>query len=100
MLDSALAAGSRVHDIEVVMGGFVLGQRWAVGYEAYGADDHDDAGAAREGEMLVQPEAAEQRDDYVAECGGGHDEGEVGPAEGGHVAGEEADEQDDSGDDP
>jgi hypothetical protein len=98
--ESALAACSRVHDVEVGVIGLVLGAGWAVGYEAYGADDHHNAGAAREGEMFVQPEAAEQGDDDVAECGGGHDEGEVGPTEGGHVAGEEADEQDDSGDDP
>ena len=44
----------------------------------------------------MQPEAAEESDDYVAEGGGGHDEGEVSPGERGHVAGEEADEQDDA----
>lgn len=44
----------------------------------------------------MQPEAAEQRDDDVTEGGGGHNEGEVGPTEGGGVAGEEADEENDS----
>src|SRR3981189_2047845 len=48
--------------------------------------------------MLVQPEAAEQRDDDVSEGRGWHDEGEISPAEGCHVTGEEADEQDDAGD--
>ena len=46
----------------------------------------------------MQPETAEERDDDVAEGGGGHDEGEVGPGERGHIAGEEADEQHDAGD--
>lgn len=45
----------------------------------------------------MQPEAAEERDDDVAEGGGGHDEGEVGPGERSHVAGEKEDEEDDSG---
>ena len=44
----------------------------------------------------MQPEATEERDDHVAEGGGGHDKGEVGPGERGHVAGKEADEEDDA----
>ena len=47
----------------------------------------------------MQPEAAEERDDDIAEGRSGHDEGEVGPGERGHIAGEEAYEEDDSGDD-
>src|SRR6201999_559993 len=78
------------------MRGWVLGAGGAAGDEAYGAGDEEDAGPAVEGEVLVQPEAAEEGDDDVAEGGGGHDEGEVGPGERGHVAGEEADEQDDA----
>jgi hypothetical protein len=39
-------------------------------------------------------------DDHVAECGGGEDEGEVGPGERGEIAGEEADEQGDAEGDP
>ncbi len=49
--------------------------------------------------MLVEPEAAEKRHDDVSEGRGGHDEGEIGPGEGGHVAGEEAYEEKDSGGD-
>src|SRR5260370_42298274 len=75
----------------------MVGAGGAAGDEAYGAGDEGDAGPAVEGEVLVQPEAAEQRDDDVAEGGGGHDEGEVGPGEGSHVAGEETGEQDDAG---
>ena len=76
--------------------GWVFGARGGVGDEADGGGDEEDADPAGEGEVLVQPEAAEERDDDVAEGGGGHDEGEVGPGERGHVAGEEADEQDDA----
>jgi len=49
--------------------------------------------------VFVEPEAAEERDDDVAEGGGRHDEGEVGPGERGHIADEEADEKDDAGGD-
>src|SRR5665213_2099447 len=45
----------------------------------------------------MQPEASHEGDDHVAEGGGGHDEGEIGPAERRGVAGEEADEENDSG---
>ena|SRR5277367_1202209 len=78
----------------------MLGAGGASGDESYGADDEQDAGPTGEAEVLVQPEAAEERDDHVAEGGGGHDEGEVGPGERRHVAGEEADEERDSRDDP
>ena len=81
------------------MGSRVFCARGAAGDEAYGTDDEGDAGPAVEAEVLVQPEAAEEGDDDVAEGGGGHDEGEVGPGERGHIAGEEADEQDDAGGD-
>src|SRR6185437_80334 len=74
----------------------VLGARGGVGDEANGGGDEENADPAGDGEVLVKPEAAEEGDDDVAERGGGHDEGEVGPGEGGHVAGEEADEQDDA----
>jgi hypothetical protein len=94
----ALAAGSGVHDVEIGVS-WVFRPGGAAGYEAYGAGDEEDAGPAGEGEMLVEPEAAEEGDDDVAEGGGGHDEGEVGPGECGHVAGKEADEEDDSGED-
>ena len=72
----------------------MLGARRGVSDEADGGGDEEDADPAGEGEVLVQPEAAEEGDDDVAEGRGGHDEGEVGPGEGGHVAGKEADEQD------
>ena len=71
--------------------------RRAAGYEADGRDDEEDTGPAGARHLFVQPEASHERDDDVAEGGGGHDEGEVGPAEGGGVAGEEADEEEDSG---
>lgn len=74
----------------------MLGARGATGYEADSGDDEKYPGPAGEGHLLMQPEAAEQRDDDVTEGSGGHDEGEVGPAEGGGVAGEEADEENDS----
>ena len=100
----SLAARSRVHEVEIgVAGGVggirVFGAGGAACDEADGADDEDDAGPAVEGEVLVEPEAAEERDDDVAEGSGGHDEGEISPGERGHIAGEEADEQDDAGDD-
>ncbi len=67
------------------------------GDEADRADDERDAEPAGERELLMQPEFAEHGNDDVAEGGGGHHEGEVGPAERGGVAGEEADEQDNAG---
>src|SRR5258708_3057891 len=76
-----------------------IGGGGAGGDEAYGAGDEEDPGRAVEGEVFVQPEATEEGDDDVAEGGGGHDEGEVGPGERGHIAGGEADEEDDSGED-
>jgi hypothetical protein len=87
-----LAAGGGVHDVEFV----VFGAGRGVGDEADGGGNEKDADPAVDGEVLVQPEAAEERDDDVAEGGGGHYEGEVCPGERGHVAGEEADEQDDA----
>lgn len=74
----------------------MFGTRGSVGDETDGRGDEEDAEPAREGEVFVQPEAAEESDDDVSEGGGGHDEGEVGEGERGHVAGEEADEQDDA----
>ena len=82
-----------------VFPGRVLGERGAVGDEADSTDDEDDAGPAVGGEVFVQPEAAEQGDYDVSEGRCGHDEGEIGPGEGGHVAGEEAYEEKDSGGD-
>src|ERR1700722_13363535 len=77
----------------------MLGAGGATGDESYGADNEQNAGQAGEAEVLVEPEAAEERDDHVAEGSGGNDEGEIGPGGGRHVAGEEADEERDSGDD-
>jgi hypothetical protein len=104
LLPEASAARSRVHEVEIgVAGGVggirVFGAGGASGDEAYGAGDEGDAGPAVEGEMLVEPEAAEERDDDVTEGSGGHDEGEVGPGERGHVTGEESDEEHDAGGD-
>src|ERR1700733_8991324 len=81
------------------MFGRVFGAGGAGGDEAYGADDEKDAGPAGEAEVFMQPEAAEERDNDIPEGGGGHDEGEIGPGERSHVAGEEADEEHDSGND-
>jgi hypothetical protein len=78
----------------------VFGEGWAVGDETYAADDEQDASPAVDRDGFVEPELREQGDDDVAEGGGGEDEGEVGPAEGGEVAGEEAEEAEDAGDDP
>jgi hypothetical protein len=94
-----MAAGSGVHEIELRMGGGSFGTRWPSGNKPHSTDDEKDSGPAVEGEVFVQPEAAEQSDNDVSKGRGGHDEGEVGPGERGHVGGEEADEQDDSGDD-
>ena len=47
----------------------------------------------------MQHEVAEEGDEDVAEGGGGHDEGEVCPGEGSHVAGEEPYEEEDADDD-
>ena len=49
--------------------------------------------------MLVQPEMAEQRNDNITKGSRRHHEGEVGPRKCGHVAGEESDEEKDSGGD-
>jgi hypothetical protein len=46
--------------------------------------------------VLVEPEAAEECDDNVAEGGRGHDEGEISPGKRRHVAGEETDEKEDA----
>ena len=77
----------------------MFGAGGATGDEADGADDEKNAGPAVEGEVLVEPKTAEECDDDVAKGGGRHDEGEIGPGERGHIAREEADEEDDPGDD-
>src|ERR1700733_7053615 len=77
----------------------MFGAGGAAGDKANSADDEEDAGPAVEAEVLVQSEAAEEGDDNVSECSGGHDEGEVGPGESDHIAGKESDEQHDAGDD-
>ena len=76
-----------------------IGAGGGVGDEADGGGEEEDPEPAGEREMLVQEEAADEGDDDVAEGGGRHDEGEVGPGEGGHVAGEEAYEEHDPRDD-
>jgi hypothetical protein len=86
------SGGTAIHLVEFG----VLGTGGAAGYEADGADDEGDAEPAGEGELFVQPVTADERDDDWAEGRGGHDEGEVGPAEGGGVGSEEADEEDDA----
>ncbi len=90
------SADSGVHQVEFV----VDGAGGAVGHEADAADDAEDAEPAPGCEVLMQPKAAEQRHDDVAEGRGGHQVGEVGPAERGEVAGEERNEQQDAADDP
>ena len=92
-------ARSGVHEVKVGMAGGVFGAGGATGDKAYGADDEEDAGPAVNREVLMKPEAAEERDDDIAKGGGGHDEGEVCPGERGHVTGEEPDEEHDAGDD-
>ena len=77
----------------------MFGSRGTSGDEANGTDDEKDSGPAIEAKVLMQPEAAEQGDDDISECGCRHDEGEIGPGERGHIAREEADEEDDPGDD-
>ncbi len=77
----------------------MFGTGWAVGDETDGAGEHQDAEPAGERKMLVQPETAEQGDEDIAKGSRWHDEGEVGPGEGGHVRGEEAHEQDDASND-
>ena len=77
----------------------MLGAGWAVGYEADGAGEQQDADPTGDGEVFMQPETAEQRDHDVAEGGGRHDEGQVGPGQSDHIAGEESDQEDDAGDD-
>jgi hypothetical protein len=72
----------------------------AVGDEAYTADDEQNAEPAGDGDMLMLPEVGEKRDDDVSEGGGREDKGEVGPGESSELAGEETEEQEDSGDDP
>src|SRR3984885_9467265 len=81
------------------MAGGMFGAGGATGDEADGADDEKNAGPAVEREVLMKPEAAEECDDDVAKGGGGHDEGEIGPGERGHVTGEETDEEHDAGGD-
>ena len=74
----------------------MFGSRGTSGDEADGTDDEKDSGPAIEAKVLMEPEAAEKSDDDVAEGGGGHDEGEVGPGKRRHVAGEETDEEEDA----
>src|SRR5579871_2944035 len=74
----------------------MLGERRAISYETDRADDEGNANPAGQTEMLMQPKATNQREDDVSKCSGGHDEGEVGPAQCGHVAGEKPDQQQDS----
>ena len=71
----------------------MISQRWSVGDESDCADNEEDACPAVGAEMLMQPEPAEQRNDDVAERRCRHHEGEVGPAERGHVACEESNEK-------
>jgi hypothetical protein len=86
------SGGTAVHLVELG----VLGAGGAAGYEADGADDEGDAEPAGERELLVQPVAADEGDDHRAKGCGGHDEGEVGPAERCCIGGEEADEEEDA----
>ncbi len=68
--------------------------------EANSEGDEDNAGPALGGDLFVQPELREQGDDHVSERCGGEHEGEVGPGEGGEIAGEKADQQRDAEGDP
>jgi len=71
-----------------------------VRYEAYAEGDEGDARPTFERDGLMEPEAGEEGDDYIAECGGWEDKGEVGPGKRGEITCEEADEQSDADGDP
>ncbi len=53
-----------------------------------------------ETDVLMQPEAGEQRHDDIADGRGGEDVGEIGKGKRRHVAGHEAEQAKDSDDDP
>lgn len=62
------------------------------------ADDQEDACPTVEREVFMKPEATEQSNDDIAKSSRWHDEGEIGPRERRHVAGKEANQEDDSRD--
>src|SRR5271170_3579558 len=78
----------------------VFGQGWTSGDKADSGGDKDDAEPAPRRKILMQPEAREQRDYYVAKRRSWQHIGQIGPGERGEVRGEEADEEDDSAGDP
>ena len=79
------------------MAGWVFGAGWPACDEADRTDDENNAGPAIDRQVFMKPEAAEKRDDDVAESSGRHHKCEVSPRERGHVAGEKTDEEDDAG---
>src|SRR5438309_6925216 len=91
------AARSGVHQIQVGMTRRVFGAGGTPRDEADRADDENNAGPAIDREVFMKPEAAEKRDDDVAESSGRHHKCEVSPRKRSHVAGEETDEEDDAG---
>jgi len=48
-------------------------------YKAYTDGDEGDAGPAFERNGFMEPEAGEEGDDYIAECGCGENEREISP---------------------
>src|ERR1035441_4553962 len=80
--------------------GRVLRERGAVGDEAHAADDEQDAGPAVDSDRLVLPVLREKSDHNIAKGRGWQHEGQVGPTERGEIAGKEAEQAKDSGNDP
>jgi len=78
----------------------MLGAGWASGDEANANGDERNAGPPLQADVLMQPEAGEQRHDHITEGGGGKDVGKIGKRKRSHVAGHEAEQAEDSNDDP
>src|ERR1019366_10099392 len=70
------------------------------GHEADAGDNEGDAEPAPESDVLVQEKLREQHHQDVAKRGGGKHVGQIGPGEGGEIACEEADEEENAEADP
>ena len=70
------------------------------GDESDTGNDAEDAEPARGRDLLMQPEAGQERDDDIGEGGGGKHEGDISPRERSQVGGEESDKENDAGENP
>jgi len=71
-------------------------KRWAGGHEAHAGGDERNAKPARRRDDFMQTEVANQSDEHIGERGGRQHISEVCPRQGGHVTGEEGEQEEDS----